>query len=102
MFRWERTELRVDIKAALIALALTAVFVLGDVVVAAHHDCQDGGDESCAVCLHAKAPSCLLEAPLPALPAPAIERRSVFQPKSRPSGRLLLANTTRGPPPEAL
>ena len=99
---WQRTESRAGTETVAVALALTAVLVLGEAVAAGHDDCHTGDDGPCAVCLLAKTPSCLPEAVLPALPVPAIQQQSVSLPVSRPYNRPLFAMTARGPPLEAL
>ena len=85
-------------KTAVIASAIMVTFLLAEVVAANHHDCDVGGDQQCAVCMLAKAPSCLPQAVPPILPAPTIQRRLVLLPVSQPSSRPVFAMPARGPP----
>ena len=99
---WTRTTLYAGVRAALVTSVFVTALLLGKAIAAGHDACHAAGDEPCAVCLLAKAPFCSPEAGSSALPAPAIQHRSVSLPVSRPFRRPLISVTARGPPLEML
>ena len=83
--------------ARLGALILMGALLLGNVVVAAHHDCHAAGDDPCPICWYTNIASCLPDS-TPPPPAPNIEQRLVLLAIPQLGGRPLFAVFSRGPP----